>query len=74
MPFDSYTLFTGFYGWFLGFYCKVVIILVLLNSFNPFHVTGFFLYPMKILESLWFSDVLRGTKKAEMLPVLMINE
>ena len=27
---------------------------------NPFHVTGLFLYPLKISESLWFSDIFRG--------------
>ena len=27
---------------------------------NPFHATGQFLYPLKILEDLWFSDIFRG--------------
>ena len=27
---------------------------------SPFHSTGRSLYPLKILENLWFSDVLRG--------------
>ena len=31
--------------------------------FIPFHATGLFIYPMKISEKLWFSDVLRGYRK-----------
>ena len=31
--------------------------------FNPFHVTGLFLYPRKISENLWFPDVFRGYRK-----------
>ena len=27
---------------------------------NPFHVTDLFLYPLKILENFWFSDVFNG--------------
>ena len=30
---------------------------------NPFHDTGLFLYPLRILENLWFSDVFRGNRK-----------
>ena len=35
----------------------------LLEAFNPFRATGLFLYPLKRLEDLWFSDVLRGYRK-----------
>ena len=31
--------------------------------FNPFHATGLFLYPLKIWENLWFSDIFRGYRK-----------
>ena len=27
---------------------------------NPFYATGLFLYLLKILENLWFSDIFRG--------------
>ena len=30
---------------------------------NPFHATGLFLYPLKTLENLWFSDFFQGVKK-----------
>ena len=30
------------------------------SQFNPFHETGFFLYPLKTQENQWFSDVSRG--------------
>ena len=30
---------------------------------NPFHVTDLFWYPLKTLESLWFSDVFMGYQK-----------
>lgn len=33
------------------------------STINQFHVTGFFLNPLKILGNLWFSDVLRGYRK-----------
>ena len=33
------------------------------NTFNPFHVTGLFRYPLKISGNLWFSDVFRGYRK-----------
>ena len=29
---------------------------------NPFHVTGLFLYLLKTLENLWFSDIFRGCR------------
>ena len=29
------------------------------NTFNPFHATGLFLYPLKTSENPWFSDVFR---------------
>ena len=32
-------------------------------SINPFHATGLFLFPLKTLENLWFSDVFRGYRK-----------
>ena len=31
----------------------------------PFYSTTLFLYPLKISENLWFSDVLGGTEKAQ---------
>ena len=36
---------------------------VLSKLLNPFHTTGFFLYPLKTLENLWFSDVFRVYRK-----------
>ena len=30
------------------------------SSATPFHVTCHFLFPLKILENLWFSDVFSG--------------
>ena len=33
---------------------------------TPFHATGFFLYPLKSSENLWFSDVFRGCRKRPM--------
>ena len=30
---------------------------------NPFHVTGLFLYPLKISEKFWFSDVFKGVER-----------
>ena len=36
---------------------------VLSELLNPFHATGFFLYPLKTLENLWFSDVFRVYRK-----------
>ena len=30
---------------------------------NPIHATGFFLYPLKTSENLWFFDDLRGYRK-----------
>ena len=32
---------------------------------NPFHVTSLFLYPLKISESLWFSDIFRGCREKQ---------
>ena len=32
-------------------------------TFNLLHATGLFLYPLKTLENLWFSDVFRGYTK-----------
>ena len=34
-----------------------------INSFNPFHATNLFLYPLKTSENLRFSDVFRGYRK-----------
>ena len=38
-----------------------------LKTFNllidPFHATGLFLYPLKILENVWFSNVFSGYRK-----------
>ena len=31
--------------------------------FNPFHATGLFLYDLKTLGNLWFSDVFREYRK-----------
>ena len=36
---------------------------VIISSINPFHATGHFLYPLKVLENLWFYDVFWGYKK-----------
>ena len=30
------------------------------HCINPFHATRLFLFPLKTLENLWFSDVFRG--------------
>ena len=30
---------------------------------RPYHATGLSLYPLEILENLWFSDVFRGYRK-----------
>ena len=38
-------------------HCLLVIFL------NPFHVTGFFLYPLETFENVWFSVVFRGYRK-----------
>ena len=62
MPFEATPYLLVFMADLLIFIAKWLL-LVLLNSFNPFHVIGFFLHPMKILESLWFSDVFRGYRK-----------
>ena len=35
--------------------------------FNPFHATGHFLYPLKVLENLWFYNVFRGYKKTSVV-------
>ena len=32
------------------------------SSFNPFHATRLFLYPLKTSENVLFSDVFRGSK------------
>ena len=32
-------------------------------AINTFHATGVFLYSLKTLENLWFSDVFRGYRK-----------
>ena len=32
---------------------------------NPFHATDLFLYLLKTLENLWFSDVFRGHRKRQ---------
>ena len=32
---------------------------------NPFHATDLFLYPLKTLENLWFSDAFRGHRKRQ---------
>ena len=32
-------------------------------SFNPFHATDLFWYPLETSENLWFSDVFRGYQK-----------
>ena len=33
------------------------------DELNQFHATDLFLYLLKILENLWFSDVFRGYRK-----------
>ena len=35
----------------------------MIDPFHPFHVTGLFLYPLKMLENFWFTDVFKGYKK-----------
>ena len=37
-----------------------------LNLINPFHATGFFLYPLKTSENQRFSNVFRGYRKRTM--------
>ena len=37
--------------------------LIVQKYLNPFHATGFFWYPLKTSENLWFSDVFRGYRK-----------
>lgn len=32
-------------------------------TFNPFHVTVFFLSPLKVSKNMWFSNVFWGVKK-----------
>ena len=34
-----------------------------LKLINQYHATSLFLYPLKISENLWFSEVLRGYRK-----------
>ena len=47
------------------FYLRFLQIFVqeLSVSVNPLHVTGLFLYALKISENIWFSDVFRGYRK-----------
>ena len=33
------------------------------KSFTQYHVAGLFIYPLKISENLWFSDVFRGIER-----------
>ena len=40
---------------------------------NPFHATTFSLWPQKIKEDLWFSDIFRGTQK-ETKGMIQANE
>ena len=35
------------------------------SYFNPFFLTVLFLYPLKISENFWFSDVFRGIEKEQ---------
>ena len=51
-------------------YCFVIGILTVNTSkrergnlLNPFDATGFFRYPLKTSENIWFSDVFRGYRK-----------
>ena len=43
-----------------GSICKISITTI---SYWPFHATGLFLYPVRITENLWFSNVFRGHRK-----------
>ena len=38
-----------------------------IKSFSPFHANGFFLYPLKASESVWFSDNFREYRKRPVL-------
>ena len=48
--------------WIISYFfpLSIKLRLILINLFN---VTGFFLYPLKTWENLWFSDVFRGHRK-----------
>ena len=59
---DHYSIFTS-----LGKYEFQVII-------NPDHVTGLFLYHLKTLENLWFSDVFGGYRKRPMAGFSVYNQ
>ena len=48
---DFYSVWTRFLCIFRGYFI------------DPFHVTGFFRYPMETSENLWFSDVFQGVLK-----------
>ena len=43
--------------------CRGSILLLTIESMNPSHATGFFLYPLKTPENQRFSDVFRGNRK-----------
>ena len=47
------------------FYLRFLQIFVqeLSVSVDPLHVTGLFLYALKISENIWFPDVFRGYRK-----------
>ena len=34
------------------------------GNFNPFHATGFFLYPLETSENLWLTGAFQGLKKS----------
>ena len=38
-----------------------------LDGVNPFHTTGLFLYPLKVLDNQRFSDVLGGYTKRSVI-------
>ena len=48
----------------MGRLCSRMLIIWFI-AINPFHATGLFLYTMKTLENLWFSDVFRGYRKRQ---------
>ena len=40
-----------------------LIRLLSISGVDPFNATGFFLYPLKTSENLWYSNVYRGYRK-----------
>ena len=59
---DHYSIFTSLRK------CEFQVII------NPDHVTGLFLYHLKTLENLWFSDVFGGYRKRPMAGFSVYNQ